>query len=170
MSFDTIIKITTIILASAVIGSIISSISNTRLQRKEIVAGATKSALRRVEMYYRIRRRIESSDDKIKIRNIFHDIQEENDYYKSLLSIESVWLGYRYQKFIEALKRETGPYLQKAWKEKSYGPAGSVKGPDAQKYIDQFTKDSRKLFNPFSRVLMRAKYSFRKWLDTDAYE
>lgn len=170
---DDLINISAFLLTSVVLAALISSVSASRLKRKELVAEATKSALKRVEMYYRIRRRIDGRQDKLQIRDDFHTIQEENDYYCSLLSVESVWLGHRYKQFIEAIKRGTNPLIKEAWNERAYGPDGELqklKHPDVDKYIKQFAKDSRRLFNPISRVIMRAKHMLQKWVDTRAYE
>jgi hypothetical protein len=167
-----IVNITVFLLGSAVVGTLLSNFHSARLKRKELVAAATKSALRRVEMYYRVLRRTKQEEDSVAIRDIFHEVQEENDYYRSLLSIESVWLGEAYRRFIAALKRETMPKIQNAWDIEPLGPGAklqNVSHPDVQLLIDQFTKDSKRFFNPLMRFLMRIRYMLRKYIKGDGY-
>jgi hypothetical protein len=172
VEIKTLLQIITLLLGSAVVGTILSNFHTTRLKRKELIAGATKSALRRVEMYYRVLRRTGEEDDAVAIRNLFHEVQEENDYYKSLLSIESVWHGALYGRFIEALKRETMSKIQAAWDREPLGPGAKLQGvghPDVAKFVEQFTRDSKRLFNPFLRLWMRARHWFRKHIKDDGY-
>lgn len=157
------------ILGSALLASFATNWQMSRQRRKEIVAAATKSALKRVEMYYRILRRDGTNEDSVAIRDLFHTIQENNDYYESLLNTETVWLGYAYGRFITELKRETMPSIQKAWDGKAYGPGAKLQGlttldNDRIKHLTRtFNNDSRRLFNPIMRIAMRFEYTFRRY-------
>jgi hypothetical protein len=124
-------------------------------------------------MYYRVRRRRPSKEDDIALRDLFHDIQEENDQYISLLDIEAPWLGDAYRRFLAALKAELQPFMTDAWTPaKSGGPAVQLKAetkPEVDYLIRRFAKDGRRLFNPFMRPLARARYSLRKLFKDDPY-
>lgn len=172
MDTGVILNIIVLLLGSSVIGALLSNLNATRLKRKELIAGATKSALRRVEMYYRVLRRNDTAEDAKQIRDTFHDIQEENEYYKSLLSIESVWLGAAYGDFIAALKRETMPLIQQAWDDKPFGAGAqlqNVKHPEVKSYVDRFALDSKRLFNPIMRLVSRFKHALRKHIKDNGY-
>lgn len=173
MQTDTLIRIIVLLLGSAVAGTILSNFQATRLKRKELIAEATKSALRRAEMYYRVVRRTNDVGDETSIRDTFHSVQEDNDYYASLLSIESVWLGELYERFIQAIKSETMARIQDAWDAKPLGPGAQVQDlpkPDVSTYVKQFTKDSKRFFNPIMRPWMRFRHIVRKRIKDDGYE
>lgn len=160
---------------SALVGGVISNWHSYRLKRKELIASATRSALARVEMYYRIRRRTDDRSDQIKIRDSFHSIQADNDYYISLLYSESPWLGDTYVMFIAALKKETMPLLQQAWDESPMGPSAKLENtikPNhvlIEKYRNQFATDSKRYFNPLARSWMWLRYTFRKFIKDNRY-
>lgn len=167
----------TTIAGSAVIGTIagavIANLGKTRLEQKKLIAGATRSALKRVEMYYRVRRRSADASDSVAIRDMFHSIQEENSYYSSLLYAEAPWLGEEYEKFVGALKRKTAPLIQLAWSEQSFGPDGalaSIQHPDVEKYRMQFAKDSKRFFNLAMRLFMRVRFMLRKVFKDSVYD
>lgn len=103
-----------IVAGSSLLASLSSNWQSSRLQRKKIVAGAVKSALRRVELYYRVRRRRINGDDDAMIRDLFHDVQEENDQYIALLDMEAPWLGDSYRRFLRSLKRKLQPFMTEA--------------------------------------------------------
>ena len=176
MDTDTTQLVTTIA-SSAVIGTIagaiIANLGKTRLEQKKLLAGATRSALKRVEMYYRVRRRTNEPSDEILLRDMFHAIQEENDYYSSLLYTEAPWLGTEYDKFITALKRETTTLIQQAWNDTPIGPSGALSNilhPEVNKYREQFAKDSKRFFNPVMRALMRIRFMLHNIFKDSIYD
>jgi hypothetical protein len=161
-----------VIAGSSLLAAFATNWQGARQQRKEVVAGATKSALKRVEMYYRLKRRLPSGEDNVAIRDALHDVQEENDYYCALLSIEAPWLGMSYRNFLTAIKRELEPFMHEAWLEKSKGPSVQItkkERPNIGLYVDIFTTDSKRLFNPIMRPLMRIRYSLRKLFKENPY-
>lgn len=149
-----------ILLGSAVIAKIVENSQLRHSKHKEIVAEASKSVYKRVEMYYRIRRRTKSTDDAIKIRDMFHQIQEENEYYRVLLTSESKWHGERYSMYIKAIKQLTEEQTRNAWKQKPFGVDAEIKPehrPNHKRIEElsmQFAKDSRRLMNPLMRIVM----------------
>lgn len=166
------------LLGSAVLAAVVKNSQAQATKHKELVAAASKSVFKRVEMYYRIRRRTKDTADIIKIRDRFHQIQEENEYYRVLLAAESKWHGERYALYISAIKKLTEQETQEAWQQKPFGPDAEVKPehrPDHKKIDElsmQFAKDSRRLMNPFMRIWMRIRDSWlltRVWKIT-AYE
>jgi len=172
------VKLLAAVIGSSVLVALVKNSQETERKHKELIASASKSVLKRVEMYYRIRRRTTQREDVISIRNLFHDVQEENEYYKTLLSIESKWHGERYALYITAIQKLTATQTQQAWKQKPFGPNAEI-GPQDRpnhKRINelsmQFAKDSRRLTNPFMRIWMRLRDSWlvtRVWKVT-AYE
>lgn len=154
------------LLSSAVLTAVVKNSQVQAAKHKELVAAASKSVFKRVEMYYRIRRRTKDASDVIKIRDTFHQIQEENEYYRVLLATESKWHGERYALYINAIKELTKGQTQEAWKQRPFGPDAEVKSEHRpnHKRIDelsmQFAKDSRRLMNPFMRPWMRIRHSW----------
>lgn len=163
-----------VIAGSSLLAAFASNWQKVRQHRKEIVAGALKSALRRVEMYYRIRRRRSSGEDDARLRDMFHDIQEDNDHYSTLLDIEAPWLGDAYRHFLRALKKELQPFMTDAWKDtKASGANAQLLAeakPDVERFVQRFAKDGRRLFNPIMRPIARTQYSLRNIFKKDPYE
>lgn len=163
------IQLLAIILGSSVLAVIVKNSQANQLKHKKIIAEASKSVLKRVEMYYRIRRRTKNADDIIAIRNMFHQVQEENEYYQTLLASESKWHGERYALYIQAIQRLTRDQTRDAWKQKPFGPDAEIKKEDRPNHVRihelsmQFAKDSRRLMNPLMRIFMRMRDS---WLVT----
>jgi len=153
------------LLSSAVLAAVVKNSQAQAAKHKELVAAASKSVFKRVEMYYRIRRRTKDTADVIKIRDMFHQIQEENEYYRVLLATESKWHGERYALYIKAIKKLTEQQTQEAWKQRPFGPDAEVKPEHRPNHarIDelsmQFAKDSRRLMNPLMRGWMRLRDS-----------
>jgi len=154
------------LLSTAVLAAVVKNSQAQATKHKELVAAASKSVFKRVEMYYRIRRRTKDFSDVIKIRDTFHKIQEENEYYRVLLATESKWHGERYALYISAIKKLTKQQTEEAWKQKPFGPDAEVKPehrPDHKRIEElsmQFAKDSRRLMNPLMRPLMRLRDSW----------
>lgn len=163
-----------VLAGSSLLAAFAENWQGARLKRKEIVAGASKSALRRVEMYYRVRRRRKTSEDDVVLRDLFHDIQEENDHYVALLDMEAPWLGDAYRRYLHAMKAELQPFMTKAW---AVGKAGGPDiqladedKPDVDQLVRRFSKDGRRLFNPIMRPIARMRYSLRKVIKDNPYE
>lgn len=138
------------------------SLGNHRSQRRrEMIASANKSVLKRVELCYRIQRRIHEDVEDIKtIRNMAHEVQEENEYYRGLLLSESRWFGERYSLYIGSIRKLTANSMKKAWEAKgdpSTRADSKIKlnHSDIGRLSDQFMKDFRRFMNPFLRCWMR---------------
>lgn len=163
----------TIVAGSSVLAAVASNWQESRLKRKAIVADAIQSALKRVEMYYRVRRRSPDKSDDTVLRDRFHAIQEENDHQTALLDMESPWAGFAYRSFLDALKKELGPHMANAWRQDGGGPNIQLKSedrPNVDKYVQLFSKDARRLFNPFMRPVMRVRFTFRKFFKENPYD
>lgn len=161
------------VLGSSVLAGVVKNSQVQSAKHKELVAAASKSVYKRVEMYYRIRRRTKDEADIVRIRDQFHQVQEENEYYRVLLTTESKWHGERYGLYIKAIKRLTEQQTRDGWKQRPFGPSAEIK-PDHRpnhKRIEelsmQFAKDSRRLMNPFMRIIMRCRDS---WLVKKVWE
>lgn len=168
---STVIAIISAALGSSVLTTIVNNLLSNRTtkreRRRELLAKAQSSVLKRVELCYRIRRRANDDDDAIKIRDMVHDVQEENEYYRCLLLSESKWYGNRYSLYLEAIRRLTGESMKKAW-QKEANP-GITMEEDIRldhkqicKLSEQFSLDSRR-FMCFPRKLwMSIHDTFRK--------
>ena len=163
----------TLIAGSSFLAAIASNWQISRSKRKKMVADAIQSALKRVEMYYRVRRRKADGSDDARLRDLFHDIQEDNDHKLALLDMESPWIGAAYRSFLGALKRELAPFMKAAWSRDGDGADVQLRPesrPDVDKYVRLFSRDARRLFNPFMRPAMRVRYSIRKLIKDNPYD
>lgn len=161
---DVLLQIITILLGSSILATIFAGHFKRETEKRKIVAEATKSALSRVEMYYRVRRRFENKEDETSIRDKFHSIQEENDYYKSLLLAESQWFGVCYAKFLQCVKDATNKKINQAWQKAGEGPGAVLDGDDhiiIANLTNKFAKDSKKYTTTRWRVL---KHIWHVWL------
>ncbi len=160
------VNMLSVLLGSSLLVAVVNNSRKASAEHKKLVAEASKSVLKRVEMYYRIRRRTKNVDDTIAIRNTFHQIQEENEYYKTLLISESKWHGERYVLYISAIQKLTADQTRDAWKQRPFGPDAEIKPeqrPNHQRINElslQFAKDTRRLMNPVVRVFMRLRDSW----------
>lgn len=158
-----------IILGSSVVAAIINNFvswyRDRRKERKELVAMANASVLKRVELCYRIRRRAKGEDTAIKNRT--HDIQEENEYYRSLLLVESRWYGERYALYLKAIKRLTCDAMKESWKKVGKLSAEmedeiKLNHEKIEELSRQFSLDSRRFLCFPKRVLMTVHDKFWK--------
>ena len=172
------LNILSLLLGSSLLVAVLNNSRKASVKHKKLVAEASKSVTKRVEIYYRIRRRTKDSDDVRAIRNLIHQTQEENAYYKNLLISESKWHGERYVLYISAVQKLTADSMRDAWKQRPFGPDVTIK-PDEQPNIKrinelslQFAKDTRRLMNPVMRIIMRLRDSWliAKFWKITAYE
>lgn len=138
----------TVFAGSSVLAAVASNWQESRLKRKAMVADAIQSALKRVEMYYRVRRRSPDKSDDVALRDRFHTIQEDNDHHAALLAMESPWAGFAYRKFLNALKKELAPHMASAWQQNGGGPNVQLRSddrPDVDIVPTRPTEDSREV-------------------------
>ena len=145
-------------------------------KRKELVSLAYQTALARVEMLYRIRRRStdkrHEESDKMDIRNRFHKVQEDTTYYSTILTLESERLGEAYNKLIRKIGQEIGEKTQLAWR----GDDGITKSQAdifdmaiIKKEEDAFLKEASRFTSGFWRRLhiwLRNKHDKNKEYET----
>jgi hypothetical protein len=158
-SVTIIVGFITAILAGGLITSVVGYYGNQRARRRKIIAEAVKVAFERVEILYKIRRRTNNPDllpsDELAIRNEMHDIQSKTDYFITIISSESAWLGVKYQNLISEIKRQTEPLLQEAWERVPQGIGVKLKQdkhPNLSKVQNSFILDSQRYFNPMRRL------------------
>lgn len=164
-----ILSVMSSILGSSVITAIINYFSaksrDRRVELNELVAKANASVLKRVELCYRVRRRAEGEDAVIK--NLAHENQEENEYYKSMLLVQSKWYGERYSHYLNAIKKLTGESISKAWRVKGEPSIEMEDGikldhQKIEKLSRQFSQDSRRFVHFIPRQYMRVTDNDRK--------
>ena len=93
--------------------------TNSRERHKRLVdlyGEAYKAVMSWAEMVYRIRRRDGTKECERQLIERFHAIQEQLNYHKGWISVESLWLGRSYDEFIKAVKTKTLPLINSAWK------------------------------------------------------
>lgn len=170
--WDSATTLIAILAGSSVLAAIASNRQKIHQHRKEVIAAASKSALKRVEMYYRLRRRNKDGSEDSKLRDLFHDIQEENDYYMGVLEMEAPWLGESYEKLLSSIEQLIQPFITKAWVDGADGADAQLSGeiqPETKRLMKVFTRDSRRLFNPLMRPLIRIKYTINNFFRKDGY-
>ena len=104
-------------------------------------------------------RRPERKKLDMAIKNLAHDIQEENEYYKSLLMVEARWYGKRYSLYLSSIRNLTGEAMRKAWQmdgDPSAVMESSIKlnHKKIEELSDQFSLDSRRFLCPLKRTWM----------------
>lgn len=158
------------IISGGLSGSIIAYFQANRFRRKQIVADAFETALARVEVLYKVRRRTTNkallSSDEISIRDELHNIQLKTDYYIGILYSESIWLGASYEKFVLSIKTATEVLFREAWAESPKGVGVDLKKsehPQIAEARNRFIKDFQRYFNPFKRCFFSAIYRLSKW-------
>ena len=82
----------------------------------DIYGDAYKTIMSWSEMAYRIRRRDGSVECERQLVERFHDIQEQLNYHKGWISVESLWLGRSFDEFVKIVKTKTLPHINAAWK------------------------------------------------------
>ena len=101
------------------------------------------------------------------LKNLAHDVQEENEYYKSLLLVESKWYGERYSLYLESIRKLTSGAMSKAWQTDG-NPAAVVEDGIKLDYkkikalSNQFSLDSRHFLCPIRRLWMTVHDKFCK--------
>lgn len=160
------------IISGGLIGGIITYLQVNRFRRKQIVAEALETALARVEVLYKIRRRTKDKkllpEDELAIRNEMHSVQQKTDYYIGILNTESAWLGDSYEQLVSSVKAETEELFRKAWKEKPKGVGAELKDaehPKIGKAKEKFITDTRRFFNPIKRLYFGTIFKIRKWAE-----
>lgn len=104
---------------SIVVAVLAAYFTGSRERHKRLVdlyGEAYKAVMSWAEMVYRIRRRNGSTECEHQLIEKFHDIQEQLNYHKGWISVESLWLGRSYDEFVKAVKTKTQPHINTAWK------------------------------------------------------
>lgn len=147
------------VLLGGILTNLSSFFTGERARRRSVIAEAVQVAFDRVEIVDKIRRRPSDKGllarDELDIRNEMHHIQSRTQYYITILSSESAWLGASYEKLVAKIKKETEPLMQAAWKEKPGGVRAELKNtkrPDVEIARRDFVKDTQRYFNPLKRV------------------
>lgn len=167
-SITVILGLATAALAGGLMTGLISYAKSQRARRRRIIAEAVEVAFDRIEILYKIRRRPTDTallaQDELNIRNEMHQIQSKTEYYISILSSESVWLGSCYEKLINKIRSQTEPLFQDAWAQKPKGVGvqlKDVKHPDLGNARREFILETQRYFNPLRRLVFAS--IFRLW-------
>lgn len=143
-----------------------------RARRRKVIAEAVEIAFDRAEVVDRIQRRPTDktllAQDELGIRNEMHRIQSRTQYYITVLSSESAWLGASYEKLIAKIKAETEPLMQAAWKDEPKGIKAELKNtkrPDVEIARRNFVKDTQRYFNPVKRAWFGLLFRLQRAVD-----
>ena len=158
-------------LAGGLLTGFVNYTQNQRARRRRVIAEAVEIAFDRVEMLYKVRRRPINAtllaQDEVNIRDDMHRIQSKTEYYITILSSESAWLGSCYEKLINEIKRQTEPLLQEAWGQKPKGVGIKLKGaghPDLKNARRQFILEILRYFNPLKRIYFASMFRLRRFI------
>ena len=106
-------------LIGAILGTLVTHRREVRFKKMDLIASAYKVATARIESLYRIRRRSSNPEykeaDTMNIRDELHNMQQDTEYYTTMLKLESKELGERYEKLIETIRIKTGSKMKHAW-------------------------------------------------------
>jgi hypothetical protein len=163
------LQIVVALLAGGLVSGLLGYSQSQRARRKKLVAEAVAIAFARVEILYKIRRRPKDprlcAADELAIRNEMHDIQTKTEYYISILSSESGWLGSSYERLIKEIRKQTEPLLQAAWLQKPLGVGAELKDAKHPQLVDprkKFILDTQRYFNPLRRLIFAAAFRICK--------
>lgn len=106
-------------------------------ERRELFANAYKTILAWREMLYRVRRRENTKEQNRELRDRFHLLQEEIDFYQGMISVESEALGRSYSKLVLVVKTETRELIQKAWDKPIQQTASSEQDSNTNQKINE---------------------------------
>jgi hypothetical protein len=160
------------VLSGSLIGGVISYYKTSRMRRKQVVAEAFETALARVELLYKVRRRTKDKNllpqDELAIRNEIHLVQQKTDYYIGILNAESAWYGERYERLVRLVKIATEDLLRAAWKEEPQGVGVELKDAKHPQLVTarkNFIRDTRRYFNPLKRLFFASVYRLFRLVD-----
>ena len=126
----------------------ISAFFKRQSERRKMYSHAIQAILSWSELLYRIRRSTSESDDQKEIRNLFHQKQEDINYYSSWISSESSVMSRSYRTLVVAVKQKISPLIEDAAQnhDTEKAPLASLtdeEHPDIQKETDKFMRDVR---------------------------
>lgn len=152
-------------LSGSLVGGLISYYKTSRMRQKQVVAEAFETALARVELLYKVRRRTDNkellAEDELAIRNEMHAMQQKTEYYIGVLNAESGWFGASYEKLVGSVKAATENLFRDAWKKQPKGVGAELKGakhPQITLARKEFIKDTQRYFNPIKRLFFTTKF------------
>lgn len=92
------------------------ALAKERSRRREMYANAVRALIGWAEYPYQIRRRTSDNVDELaRLRDCGHDLQQDLEYFSSVLSADKPFLGDLYTDVAARIKRRTGPWIQQAW-------------------------------------------------------
>lgn len=129
-----------------------------RDRRRQLYGEATKAATVWVELLYRVRRRADNTDDARAIIQRFHEAQEALMYHRGWMGSESRYVARSYDRLVDAVKGETEPLVQAAWKGQLRRVPGDAwptdRHPDIERALGSWLKDVRGhlTWRPFAKI------------------
>lgn len=140
----------------ALFGALVSFTHARSDRRRGVYSEATRSALAWTELLYRVRRRETGKEHDLIDK--FHDAQEDLSFYTAWIGSDSVFVQRSFTRLVNAVKSETEPLIQAAWKEGPRKPPGDALPDDQHPNVtaaqNTFLKDVRAHLSvwPWSRL------------------
>ncbi|WP_148261014.1 hypothetical protein [Conexibacter woesei] len=135
----------------AVLSALVAYLANKRERRRALYGEAVRAAVAWEEMLYRIRRRGEAGDRKLIDR--FHELQEQQTYYRAWIGSESKYMKRSYDTLVCEIKAATRTLIADAWRDPPRADPRSALPDDEYPAIagcvDSFLGDVRSHLSPF---------------------
>ena len=135
----------------AALSALAAYLATRRDRRRTLYSEAVKAAVAWEEMLYRVRRR-EAGTERDLVQS-FHEIQDQQAYYRAWIGSESQYMKRSYDRLISEVKSTTSDLILEAWdKPVRPLPANALPDddhPDVDACIDAFLADVRSHLSPW---------------------
>lgn len=102
----------------SILGIVFNQIGTARERQRHEYAKALQTAVKWVEMPYRVhRRKNDDPETKAALAAVFHELQEDFGFYDAWLSVEAPRVAEKYGPLRRKVRSQTEPHIQAAWKE-----------------------------------------------------
>ncbi|MGW4131967.1 hypothetical protein [Amycolatopsis japonica] len=108
----------------AFISAALIYLSGKRDRRRELYGKAFQVAIAWEELYFRVVRRCENSENDVVDR--FHSIQEDIAFYAGWIGSESAVMRRRYARLTKLVKDTLAPHIREAWSKQPKAPGEPV--------------------------------------------
>ena len=155
----------------SILGVVLNQIGSARERQRQEYAKALQTAVRWVELPYRIHRRKDNDQEtKAALASVIHELQEDFGFYDAWLSVEAPRVAEKYGPLRQKVKSQTEPHIQAAWNEApapdttmNIGPRYQVDFAAEQAEFIKAVRLHLAWFGVFEWFLRRGQWIARKW-------
>lgn len=155
----------------SILGVVLNQIGTARERQRQEYAKALQTAVKWVELPYRIhRRKNDDPETKAGLAAVIHELQEDFGFYDAWLSVGAPRVAEKYGRLRRKVKSETEPHIQAAWNE---APAPETTMNIGPRYQTNFAAEQAEFlkavrlhlawFGIFEWFLRRGEWIARKW-------